>query len=151
MSAREHLAWAVRHGLSVPASEVEAIVDECLAEGDGREVGTVQAMRVLGYSTRFWRLACEKGEIDGAFLAPTQDGTGRWRFTLRAARAYLLRRRHRVRKKGRRGPNRKAPSAQAARAGATDLPPGKVLALRPKTVERDEGGDAGPRASEMAG
>lgn len=101
--------------------EVKRMLALVPADG-GREVGTTEAHRLIGRSSKFWRIACEQGEIDGAY----KDGT-RWRFRLEAARAYLARRKNRNQRGVRRGPNRKASSPQAGRAGATGPEAGPVL------------------------
>src|SRR5690606_31825476 len=101
--------------------EVKRMLELVPADG-GREVGTTEAHRLIGRSSKFWRLACEQGEIDGAY----KDGT-RWRFRLEAARAYLARRKNRNKRGIRRGTNRTASSAHADGAGDTGPDAGPVL------------------------
>lgn len=121
MGAARELISSIGDSDLFTGREVKRMLELVPADG-GREVGTTEAHRLIGRSSKFWRLACEQGEIDGAY----KDGT-RWRFRLEAARAYLARRKNRNQRGIRRGPNRKASSPQAGRAGATGPEAGPVL------------------------
>lgn len=115
MSAREHLAWAVRHGLSVPASVVEDIVEECLA-GIGPEWGTTaEVARVVGRYPEYWQDLARTGKLSGAYQE--HDG-GPWTLPLAECRAHLARLSHELTpaRRRRRGPwkETEAEGAQAA-------------------------------------
>src|SRR5687767_12905175 len=85
----------------------EGLLQKMEEMGDGPEpenVTTVGASQRLGRSTKWWRMLCQRGAIEGA----RQDEAGRWYFPLASARAYLAgKRQSPSTRKIRRGPNRK--------------------------------------------
>lgn len=134
MSALKKVLEAMPSGSLVPRDWVLKNLDR--VESDCPEVlSTVQAARVIGYSPKWWRVRCERGEIEA-----WQDSEGGpWRFTAEAARKHLAAKQ--VKKAtGRRGPYRKekTPAPQALHIGSEDMETGKVLELRPQAVGRHQ-------------
>ena len=74
--------------VSVPLAWLRARLTVTTPSGP-ENVTTGQAAKILGMSAKFWRMACEAGDVPGAWQEAPK---GPWTFPLAAGRAYLGRR-----------------------------------------------------------